>query len=252
MAVTQRMRVLPSRGNSGFMTTDNMEVVPSEPKEVNDKTFTQGQLEDIVKREKARAADSVRQKMEAQHREEIERLQTGNQGQAPGNPPEIDTSAIEQKVYDKFMDDLQKHRDEAERERLEHELKSKADQYHLKMGKGSELFEDFNETMADFNPADFPSTVFLAAEMPNTADVMRELVKYPEKLQQIDYMAKTSPGMAKKMLQRISDSIQGNLEAKTNNVSAPPPLSRLKSSTVGADSGPMTLKDLKAQPWLRG
>ena len=237
------------------MSTDMNDVltpaqdVSEQPQE---RMLTQTQVDDIVKREKARAADSVRQKMEAQHREEIERLQMESKGSTPSAAPEFDTAEIEKRVYDKFMDDLQKHRDEAERERLENELKSKADQYHLKMGKGSELFDDFNETMADFNAADFPNTVFLATEMENTPDIMRELVKYPEKLQQIDSMAKSSPALARKMLARISESIKSNAEAKATNVSAPPPLSRLKSSTVGADSGPMTLKDLKAQPWLRG
>jgi gas vesicle protein len=230
---------------------DNTEVVPSESKEVTGQTFTQGQLEDIVKREKARAADSARQKMEAQHREEMDRLKAEMGNKAPMSG-EIDTDSIENKVYDRFLGDLQKHREEAERERLESELKSKADQYHLKMGKGSQLFEDFNETVADFNPADFPSTVFLAAEMENTPELIYELAKHPEKLQQIDYLAKQSPAMAKKQLQRLSDSIKQNLEAKNNNVSAPPPLSRLKSSTVGADSGKMSLKDMKSAPWLRG
>jgi hypothetical protein len=234
---------------------DNMEVVPSEPVASSGNTFTQAQLEDIVKREKARAAESARQKMEAQHREEIERLRAGTEPERgrPGNEVPLDASAIKQQVYDQFMDDLQKHHLEAQREAEEREAKKIAEQYHLKMAKGSQLFDDFNEVIGDFKPGEFHNTVFLAAQMDNTNEIMYELAKNPSKLIEIDSLAEKSPSLAMKQLQKLSDSIKANLNAKLNNVSAEPPLSRLKSSsTVGADSGKMTLKDLKNQDWLRG
>jgi len=92
----------------------------------------------------------------------------------------------------------------------------------------------------------------LAAQMENTPEIMYELANNPSKLLEIDGLAKTSPKLATKQLERLSKSIANNLEAKTNNVSAPPPLSKLKSSSVGMDSGKMTLKDFKNASWLKG
>ena len=220
-----------------------------------EKTLTTSQVNDIVKREKARAAERAveqeRQKMQAQHQAELERVRAEAAGKSAPTG-EIDTTAIKQQVYKQFMQDLQKHRDEVEKEAQERELKAIADQYYLKMGKGSQLFEDFNEVMGDFEPDKFSNAVMLAAQMENTPEIMYELANNPSKLVQIDSLAKTAPKMAMKELERLSKSINQNLEAKTNNVSAPPPLSQLKSSSVGMDSGKMTLKDFKNAPWLKG
>ena len=228
---------------------EDKEVMASSPApQVDEKLLTQSQVNELVGREKARAAERTRLEMEARHREELERVRPQAQ---QGAQPEIDTADIEKRVYERFMDDLQKHREEAERQEFERRIKSQVDQYHLKMGKGSTMFEDFNEIVGDFEPDKFPNAVLLAAEMENTPEIIYELSKNPSKLQEIDELAKKSPKLAMKQLDKLSKSIAQNLEAKQSNVSAPAPLSRLKSSSVGADTGKMTLKDLKAAPWLK-
>lgn len=230
---------------------EDKEVTAGSPAQtVDEKLLTQSQVNDLVGREKARAAERTRQELEARHREEIEKIRIEAAQQSGGNP--VDTTEIERRVYDRFKEDLQKHREEAERQEFEHSIKSTVDQYYVKMGKGSELFDDFNEVMGDFESDKFPHTVLLAAKLDNTPEVMYELSKNPSKLQEIDSLAEKSPKMAMKQLEKLSKSIAQNLEAKQSNVSAPAPLSRLKSSSVGADTGKMTLKDLKAAPWLRG
>lgn len=229
---------------------DNAEIAVDnviEPSVASEKMLSTSQVNDIVKREKIRAAERVRQELEAKHRAEMEQLSGSPQ---PGAG--LDVEAIKQQVYDKFLDDLETHRDAAEKEAQERQMKSLADQYWLKMGKGSELFNDFNEVVGDFEPDKFSSTVHLATQMDNTADIIYELSKNPSKLIQIDSLARQSPKLAMKELQRLSDSISKNIDAKMNNVEAPAPLSRLKPSTAGADNGKMGLKDFKAAPWLRG
>ena len=216
--------ILPSRGNSGFM--DDIEASGIEAP-VSDsgteKTLTTSQVNDIVKREKAHAAERARQQAQAEYQAELEKVRAEAAGK-PASKGEIDATAIKQQVYEQFMQDLQKHRDEVERKTQEDELKTIADQYYLKMGKGSQLFEDFNEVMGDFEPDKFPNAVMLAAQMENTPEIMYELANNPSKLLEIDGLAKTSPKLATKQLERLSKSIANNLEAKTNNVSAPPPL----------------------------
>ena len=150
------------------------------------------------------------------------------------------------------MQDLKYHRDELAKQEEEKQLRALADQYHLKMGKGSQFFDDFNEVMGDFKPAEFSNTAMLAAQMENTPEIMYELANNPGKLAEIEGLAEKSLTMAKKQLERLAKSINANLEAKQNNVNAPPPLSQVKSSSVGVDSNKMTLKDLKNAKWLRG
>lgn len=225
--------------------------------EVSEKTLTASQVNDIVKREKARVAERARQEtlqLQAQHQAEIERIRQEAAAQQAANPSggTVDTSEMEKRVYEKFLSDLQKHKEQVEREAQERELKEVADQYYLKMGKGSQLFDDFNDVIADFEPASFPNAVMLAAKMENTPEIMYELANNPFKLQQVEDLAKSSPKLAMKELNKLSTSIAKNLEAKTNNVSAPAPLSKLKSSSVGMDTGKMTIKDFKNMPWLRG
>jgi hypothetical protein len=209
--------------------------------------LSQSQVNDIVKREKARAADKARAEAEALYQQQRESAEQSNASGAP-----VDIEGIKQQVYDKFLDELEHHRQLAAKEQQERELKQIADKYYLKMGKGSELFDDFNEVLGDFEPDKFPNAVMLAAEMEHTPEIMYELANNPSKLQEIDALAIKSPKLAQKQLERLSQSITNNLEAKQSQVKAPAPLSRLKPSTVGADSGKMTVKDFKNQPWLRG
>jgi hypothetical protein len=62
-----------------------------------------------------------------------------------------------------------------------------------------------------------------------------------------------SPKMAKKEMEKLSQSIVKNQQAVQGNVSPREPLPRLKSSSsVGADTGEMTLRDYKNADWLRG
>lgn len=223
--------------------------VDDQAMESTEKSLTTSQVNDIVKREKARAAEAAsertRQELEGKHREEIERMrgESSNMG--------FDPEQIVKQVEDKFYENLKRtHEEQQETQRI-NDLKNLADQYHLKMGKGSELFEDFNEVISPFRPEQFPNTVMLVAEMENTPEIMYELAKNPEKLVQINSLAERSPEMARLQLKKLADSINVNLDAKQNNVSAPPPLSRPKSSSVAMDNGQMSLEDLKKQPWLR-
>lgn len=232
---------LPKENVEGTVAT------PAESQGLN-----QQQVNDIVKREKMQAAERTRREMEAQHREELDRVRAEAAGNQPAAPNQIDPVAIRQQLYEQFMQDLKYHRDELVKQEEEKSLRALADQYHLKMGKGSKLFDDFESVMGDFKPAEFSNTAMLAAQMENTPEIMYELANNPGKLAEIESLAEKSPTMAKKQLERLAKSINVNLEAKQSNVNAPPPLSLVKSSSVGVDSNKMTLKDFKNAPWLKG
>lgn len=208
------------------------------------KTLTKTQLTDLVKKERFRAAEKARAETEAKYQAEMQAQQ--------GQMPQFDPAEMRRQVKEELISDIQAAHAEAEKERQTQEMRTLYDQYQLKMGKGSQLFDDFEEIMGDFEPGSFPDATMLAAQMDNTAEIMYELTRNPSKLQDIDSLARKSPKLAMKELERLEGSINQNLQAKVNTVSAPQPLSKIKSSSVGADTGKMTLKDFKNASYLRG
>lgn len=214
------------------------------PKE---RMLTETQVADIVKKEKHRAAERARLEYEAKLREQAP-LQSQNETSAGG----IDKDALKKEILDNIIEEGNRLREEAEREQMMKHLQDTADQYHHKIKKGSQLFDDYEEVMADFDPSAFPALIRLAAPMENLSEVMYELANNPSKLVEINDLAQRSPKLAEKQLQKLSASIGKNLEAKANVINAPAPLSKIKPSSVGADTGKMTLRDLKKQDFLRG
>lgn len=231
------------------------DVQSSEP----EKTLTQSQVNDIVKREKAQVAERVRREMEAQ----MAQMQPQNMG---GIPQNVDVDAIKRDVMNHLIEEAKKI-DEAEAKKAQdaqaaqerEEAQRKANDFYLRFNKGAEKFSDFEEVMQDFEPQAFPQVAFLAAETGSdgqpfdTAAIMYELAKNPLKLTHINELSRTAPKLAYKEVEKLNQSILKNQQAIQANVSPREPLSRLKSSSsVGADTGQMTLRDLKNQPWLRG
>jgi hypothetical protein len=218
-----------------------------------EKLLSADHVNKIVQREKALVADKVRREMEAQHQAQLQQMQAQNQAPPQANGgSEQNSDEIEARIYQRIMDEATKQQQEQEQQQHKQAMEQTASQYFLKMGKGHELFDDFKETMASFNPASFPQVVFLAAELENTPELMYEMAKNPHKLATIDYLAQRDPLAAKAELAKLANSIEANKKAKDENIQTNPPLSRIKSSSVGGDNGKMTVRDLKSLPSLRG
>ncbi len=216
-----------------------------------ERSLTQEHVNEIVKREKAAAADKVRREMEVLHRNEIEQLKSSAPTSMGGIPQE-DLGAMEERLLKRMAEEQERKQNEILRAENEQLLRNAADMYHLKVAKGKDKFSDFEEVMRDFDPSAFPQVALEAADFDNTDEIMYELSKNPGKLMQLTGLFEKSPLLGRRELTKLSQSIVQNQEAKENNVSTNAPLSRLKSSTVGEDSGQVTLKDLKNADWLRG
>jgi hypothetical protein len=106
--------------------------------------------------------------------------------------------------------------------------------------------------MTDFDPSAFPDLIMLASKFDDLPAIMYELSKNSNKLMTLHGLSQVNPAKAQRELQKISESISANQEAIANNVTTPPPLSKLKSSKAGSDTGVKTLADLKRDPFLRG
>lgn len=229
---------------------------------VSEKMLPESRVNELIRKAKFATEQKVRQEMEAQIQAQAQQMGgmrpvEDTQPQIPAQNAGMPSQGMNpEDMKNQIMSQMREEQEQAYRAQMEAEHKSAMEQvaqnYFLKVGKGAELFDDFNEVMKDFKPANFANTVFLASEVDNTPEVMYELRKNPHKLAQIDMMAKTDPDMAREMMQNLSKSISENKQAMQQNPGVKEPLSRLKSSTVGADTGIKSLRDLKKSPLLRG
>jgi len=210
-----------------------------------EKLLTQEQVNSLVGREKAAAAEKARREMAAQYQAQS---QQGQQSQAQnvgmGGMAGPDVNEIYQQVEARLRENMQ-------RQAQEDQIRRVADNYLDKMATGPEMFEDFNDVMQDFDPARFPSVVYLATEMENLPQIMYELANNPMKLASINSLAQIDERQAKKALQQLSKSIARNETAKEEYVATNAPLSKLKPSSVGAQKELSTLQDFKSASWLK-
>lgn len=228
----------------------SQDMISSEP----EKALSKEEINNLVKSAKIIGAEKRQKEMEIAHAQEMESLRA-KLSQAPQENP----ADFEEKMWQRFNEraKLQEEAEAAEREKAhqaeyQQHMTKVAQQYATKMTAGKDKFSDFDEVMTDFDYDAFHPIAFLANELENTDEVMYELGKNPTKLAQLDYLAKTSPKTAQKEMKKLSESIQQNQKALASNATTNAPLSRLKSSNVGEDSGKLGLEDYKGQSWLRG
>lgn len=233
-------------------------LVTEAPETAPEEMVAKSRVNEIVKREKAAAADKVRREMEALHAQEIEGLKSAQspsrgETQEPGSDIRSTVQQLLSEEIKKFQEEEDKRAYEAQQAQLQKDMQESANQYLLKVDQGKSEFQDFDDVMKDFDIRAFSGVALLAGQMDNTAAIMYELAQNPLKVAQLHTLAKESPGLAEKEMRKLATSITKNQQAAANNVQTNAPLSRLKSSTVaGADNGQMGLKDYKNADWLKG
>lgn len=209
-------------------------------------------VEEIVKAQKAQAAQSARRQMEEEWKEREARIRQ-EASQSMGGMASVNVDDLKRDIYEKIMQEAREAQEQQEQARYREAMQEVANTYREKLKKGPESYEDFQTVMSKFNAAAFPKLVYLASKLDNTADIMYELAKNPMKLASIDYLADKNADAAEEALRSLGESIANNRSAQQQAMRMNEPLSRLKSSVnAGADSGELGLSDLKKASWLRG
>jgi len=209
----------------------------------SEKTFTQSDVNDIVKRAKQEAVERDR-RLRTEQPEYAQKKYTDNFSQSPRenqrnyeNPNISNDDQIRQIV----ADEARRQRDAWEKENLERSQKEQAQgivsKFLSKVNAGKEKYTDFDSVTGDIEFARFPNTVQLLAEhIDNAADVLYELGKDRFKMAQLESLSYMSPNDAIKQAQRLADSIKQNADA--SRIRLPnEPLSQLRPSTTGTDNG---------------
>jgi hypothetical protein len=209
-----------------------------------DEMISKRRAEELVKKAKLKGRDSMQAELDALKAENAQLKNSA--GSMGGMPVPVDQEAIKEQI----MNDLRKQMQDASEKRAQEELDKEAQKiaqtYHGKMSSGKDQFEDFEEVMADFNPAAFPNLVYLASQVDNTPAVMRELMQNPSKLAAVTIMSERDPAAAQRMIAKISSSIVANDQAKAAERDVAQPLNRMSSSPTGKDNGtPNSVRDYK-------
>ena len=201
--------------------------------------------EQLIKKAKLKGRDQMQAELDA-IRAENEQLKQ-NAGSMGGMAAPVSAEEVEQRVLARLKQQFQENAEAQAQEQLQKQAEGIASAYKAKMDAGKASYSDFDDVMADFNPAAFPNLVFLANQMDNTHDVMYELMNNPNKLATVIVMSERDPQAAQNMLGRISASIKANQAAKASEKDVQPPLGRLSSSaqTTGTDNGEPSMRDLK-------
>lgn len=221
-----------------------IQVSPQEVhEEIVEKMIPASRVEELIKKAKLKGRDAMQDELEAL-RAENSQLKAGN-GSMGGMPTPIDVEALKRDVMQDFQRQLQEEQEGRAQEEMRREAERMAQEYHGKMKSGVEQYEDFNEIVADFNPASFPNLVYLANQAENTPAVIYELMKNPTKLAMVTVLADRDPQAALNQIHKISASIKANEQAKAQEREVQAPIGRMQSSPTGRDSGEPSIADFK-------
>jgi hypothetical protein len=211
--------------------------------EQQEKMIPASRVEELIKKAKLKGRDAMQDELEALRAENSE-LKSGG-GSMGGMAAPIDVDALRKEILGDFRNQLQQDEESRVQAELEQEAQKMADDYKARMSSGKDYHEDFDEIMADFNPASFPNLVYLATQTENTPSVMYELMKNPSKLATIAVLSKEDPKLAQRQINQLSASIKANEQAKAAEKEVQSPLSRMQSSPAGRDNGDTSIADYK-------
>lgn len=231
----------PSNESLKAEEANTHQLSPVEAPKPSEKTFTQSDIDRIVGRTREQVREEYYKRGKQDALSEYSRQQSeSTHTQSMGGMNQLNADEI-----DKIVEQKIKERADAQT------ANNIAYDFINKMKAAKDKYTDFDETVAQLNLPAHPQVIYWANSLDNTADVVYEIAKNPEKFATILMLSHTSPDLARRKMQELSSSLKQNEDAtKLPHVNEP--LSQLKPSALGMDNGSMTVRDLRKQPWLRG
>lgn len=197
----------------------------------SEKLLKQSEVNEIVGREKKEAVERYKREMSS----------TSQPQQSPQSLSQDDVKRMAAEEVERLRNEYQQ---DALRTAQEQEAKRIASDFFTKLEANKDKYPDLPKAMADIDLPSYGNAVQLAASVENTADVWNHLVNDPVKLEAINLMAARSPKAAIAQIKRLSESLKENEQA--GNFKLPnEPLSKLKPSNTGMDTGAMSVSDYR-------
>jgi hypothetical protein len=211
----------------------------------DERTFRQSEVTDIVRRERQEAVDRYQRLQREQPQYAAQKY-----GESVSQQPAQPGNSFDESHYRKIAaEEAQRLRDnwirDAEERHQNEEAQNTVQQFWNKVAAGKEKYQDFDKVTGDIQYASFPNVVrLLAGYIDNSGDVLYELGKDRIKMANLESLALMSPKDAIVQAQRLAQSLKDNESA--GKVRLPnEPLSQMKPSISGMDSGALSVGDYR-------
>lgn len=222
--------------DQGSSNNDAAGTPPETPAAPAEKMIPQSQVNKIAAREAHQAAE--RAKREAYEDFERRQANTQTQTEKPQNIGGMNNAHDPEQIR-KLI------REEAYRISTQENANRIAQNFESKMDAAKTKYPDFDEKYAALNIEQHPELVLWTQGMDNVGDVMYDIASNPTKVAQVLMLARGGfPQLAQQELHKLSASIAAN-EAAKNVPDVSEPLSQVKPSNIGADSGDMSVTDFR-------
>ena len=204
------------------------------PESKPERLFKQQEVADLLTRERKEAVE--RYKRSAQPAQ--------SQSQQPQQPA-MTQDDIRRMAAEEAQNLMVEERDKAQRNAQMQEAERTASEFFGKLSAGKEKYQDFDQVMGSVKDwGKLATAVGLANMVENTHDVMYDLIKNPTKIAQIHSLAAISPDLAMAEMQRMSAAFKANEQAGKTKLPNEP-LSQMRPSNTGTDSGALSVSDYK-------
>ena len=120
------------------------------------------------------------------------------------------------------------------------------EQFASKLEDAKSRYPDIEEKVGSLPLRNIPTIIGMANGMENTAEIMLDLHDNPTKIANLIKLQEVDPtgNLARKEMQKLSNSIKKNETAKTAKLPNEP-LTKIQPSSASTDNGVFTLKDAK-------
>lgn len=191
----------------------------------DEKLVTQTEVNRIAGRVRAETAEKVRRELEAEY--------AGKTAQNSGTAS-LDTEKVIEEVARRLKAEQEKDQEKILESQQKQAWESVTREYNAKLTKAAKSSEyaDFDEVVRDFEHSNYDFVVWGANQQDNTADVVYELAKDPERAIRLEMLGRNDRKGFEKAMKKFADSVKSNKEASKKASTQSAPLPRLKSNVV--------------------
>lgn len=191
----------------------------------DEKFVPQTEVNRIAGRVRAETAEKTRREVEAEYAAKV--------AQNSGNGS-VDPERIYEEVSRRVKQDFEKEQQNIQQAQQAQAWNAITREYNAKLDKTmrSKEYEDFHEVVGEFEHSSYDMVVYGANKQENTADIIYELAKDPERAIRLEMLGRNDPKGFEKAMDKFSKSVKSNKEAGKKAQSHSAPLSRVKSDVV--------------------
>jgi hypothetical protein len=214
-----------------------------------ERTFRQSDVSDIVRREKAAAVEAYKRQQQQERPygdgQQMPQQMPQQPYQAPGaESPEdrirrIAAEAAQGHIEQMRQDYAQKSQEEMAQKTVQN--------FWNKVHAGREKYQDFDKVIGNLNLSQYPGIVRMLADVvDNSGDMLYHLAGNEAKMAELQRLAEDPrfQHIAIAEARRLSQSLKDN-EAATRTKHPNEPLSQMRPSNTGTDSGVMSVRDYR-------